>query len=85
MVQPVQPLPPGAQRPREVVTPPPTPEPTPRPVLPPGPPQAMKRQMVLERFADRRQGTDRRLVLLVMFTGVISVSAVAALKGRMRR
>ncbi|WP_179282134.1 hypothetical protein [Streptosporangium subroseum] len=45
----------------------------------------MKRQMVLDRFADRRRGTDRRLVLLVMFTGVISVSAVAALKGRLRR
>jgi hypothetical protein len=41
--------------------------------------------MVLDRFADRRRGTDRKLVLLVMFTGVISVSAVAVLNGRARR
>ncbi|GAA4224199.1 hypothetical protein GCM10023075_19240 [Streptosporangium album] len=41
--------------------------------------------MVLNRFADRRQGTDRRLVILVVFTGVISVTAVAALNGRARR
>lgn len=55
------------------------------PVVPSSSPLAVKRQMVLDRFADRRRGTDRRLVLLVMFTGVISVSAVAALKGRLRR
>ncbi|WP_406311336.1 hypothetical protein OHA77_21300 [Streptosporangium sp. NBC_01639] len=41
--------------------------------------------MAPNRFADRRQGTDRRLVILVVFTGVISVSAVAALNGRARR
>ncbi|MEV0754703.1 hypothetical protein [Streptosporangium sp. NPDC050280] len=37
---------------------------------------------MLDRYAERRRGTDRKLVLLVMFTGVISVSAVTALNRR---
>ncbi|MFJ2028040.1 hypothetical protein [Streptosporangium sp. NPDC087985] len=66
-------------------SPSPSPSPTPRPaVKPPDSPHPLERQMMLDRFADRRQGTDRKLVILVIFTGVISVTAIAALKGRGR-
>ncbi|MEU4830022.1 hypothetical protein [Streptosporangium sp. NPDC023615] len=40
---------------------------------------------MLDRYATRREGTDRTVVLVVMFTGVISVTAVAALNGRSHR
>ncbi|OUC77555.1 hypothetical protein, partial [Streptosporangium minutum] len=59
--------------------------PTPRPVVPSAAPGVVKRQLVLDRFAERRRGTDRRLVVLVVFTGVISVTAVSALNARARR
>ncbi|MER5620780.1 hypothetical protein ABZU75_00820 [Streptosporangium sp. NPDC005286] len=52
-----------------------------RPSVPP----LLRQRLVLDRYAERREGTDRRLVLLVMFTGVISVTAVAALNHRGRR
>ncbi|MBB2912659.1 hypothetical protein FHS43_003942 [Streptosporangium becharense] len=45
----------------------------------------LRRSLVLDRYADRRRGTDRRLVLVVLFTGVISVTAFSALSGRTRR
>ncbi|MEU0520633.1 hypothetical protein [Streptosporangium sp. NPDC006007] len=45
----------------------------------------MRKQQILDRFAERRQGTDRKLVILVLFTGVISVTVVAMLSRRTRR
>ncbi|WP_211264169.1 hypothetical protein, partial [Streptosporangium amethystogenes] len=55
----------------------------PRPARSSAPP-LLRQRLVLDRYAERRKGTDRRLVLLVMFTGVISVTAVAALNHRGR-
>ncbi|MER7127915.1 hypothetical protein [Streptosporangium saharense] len=92
--RPVPPPPPVAVSPVAVVPAPPTrspsppPTPTPPPALSPSPPSAvlgMRHQRIQDRFAERRQGTDRRLVILVLFTGVISVTAVALLKRRPRR
>ncbi|MGW4425335.1 hypothetical protein [Streptosporangium sp. NPDC004631] len=51
----------------------------------PGLPFALRKQQILDRFAERRQGTDRKLVILVLFTGVISVTVVAMLSRRTRR
>ncbi|MFD0884011.1 hypothetical protein ACFQ08_05510, partial [Streptosporangium algeriense] len=62
--------------------------PAPPPTVSPSPESSvlgMQRQRIQDRFAERRQGTDRRLVILVLFTGVISVTAVALLKRRPRR
>ncbi|WP_326826539.1 hypothetical protein [Streptosporangium sp. NBC_01756] len=78
-------LPPALPAPTPTPTPSPTSSPTPHPVRPSVFARPLERQMAPNRFADRRQGTDRRLVILVVFTGVISVSAVAALNGRARR
>ncbi|MEV4379387.1 hypothetical protein [Streptosporangium sp. NPDC049644] len=50
----------------------------------PSAPPLLRQRLVPDRYAERRKGTDRRLVLLVMFTGVISVTAVAALNQRGR-
>ncbi|MEU3168791.1 hypothetical protein [Streptosporangium sp. NPDC006930] len=67
--------------PETVVTP--TPSRTPRPrAAPPVTSPLQRQRLVLDRYAERRRGTDRKLVLLVMFTGVISVSAVTALNRR---
>ncbi|GAB2447520.1 hypothetical protein GCM10027187_12690 [Streptosporangium sandarakinum] len=71
--------------PPEAPEPTPSPSTTPRPAVPSLAPLAAHRPMVLDRYADRRRGTDRKLVILVVFTGVISVSAAAALKSRARR
>lgn len=71
--------------PPEAPEPTPSPSTTPRPAVPSFAPLAAHRPMVLDRYADRRRGTDRKLVILVVFTGVISVSAAAALKSRARR
>ncbi|WP_440101415.1 hypothetical protein [Streptosporangium sp. H16] len=70
-----------------VVTPTPTPSRsrTPRPkATPSSTPPLLRQRLVLDRYAERRKGTDRKLVLLVMFTGVISVAAVTALNRRGR-
>ncbi|MFF3437680.1 hypothetical protein [Streptosporangium sp. NPDC002721] len=48
-------------------------------------PPLLRQRLVLDRYAERRKGTDRRLVLLVMCTGVISVAAVTAFSHRVRR
>ncbi|MEV4243407.1 hypothetical protein AB0J63_08365 [Streptosporangium canum] len=92
VVRPVQPPPQPRPRPYQAAVPPeavptpsPTPTPTPRPVVPSAAPGVVQRQLVLDRFAERRRGTDRRLVILVVFTGVISVTAVSALNARARR
>lgn len=80
------PAPPAVLAPK---TPTPTPTPsrthTPRPALATSTPFPLRQRLVLDRYAERREGTDRRLVLLVMFTGVISVTAVTALNHRPRR
>ncbi|GAA2844324.1 hypothetical protein GCM10010517_00430 [Streptosporangium fragile] len=92
---------PTSPRPRPVPPPPtrlthvpeatPTPTPTrtrtprPEPVTPSGAPSPARQRLVLDRYADRRRGTDRTLVLVVMFTGVISVTVVGALGGKARR
>ncbi|MFB9676930.1 hypothetical protein [Streptosporangium vulgare] len=47
-------------------------------------PPLLRQRLVLDRYAERRKGTDRKLVLVVMFTGVISVTAVTALNRRGR-
>ncbi|GHH65852.1 hypothetical protein GCM10017673_10620 [Streptosporangium violaceochromogenes] len=58
----------------------------PSPAAPPsGSPLALRGQRILDRFAERRQGTDRKLVILVLFTGVISVVVIAMLSRRSRR
>lgn len=85
-----EPSPPPELRPiavAGVVTPTPTPtrSRTPRPRATPSSAHPLLRQrLVLDRYTERRRGTDRKLVLLVMFTGVISVTAVTALNRRAR-
>ncbi|WP_326829090.1 hypothetical protein OIE13_31145 [Streptosporangium sp. NBC_01810] len=83
-----RPLPPAppAYVPKAVVTPTPprTRPPRPAPATRHSAPPLLRQRLVLDRYAERRKGTDRRLVLLVMFTGVISVTAVAALNHRGR-
>ncbi|WP_433247914.1 hypothetical protein ACQPYK_47870 [Streptosporangium sp. CA-135522] len=93
-VRPAEPPPPRPRPRRIAVAPEAVPSPTPSPSPPPTPtptptlspaPRLLERHLVLDRFAERRRGTDRRMVILVVFTGVISVTAVAALNGKARR
>ncbi|MER5645009.1 hypothetical protein [Streptosporangium sp. NPDC002524] len=67
------------------VTPTPARSRTPRPrAAPSSVPPLLRQRLVLDRYAKRREGTDRKLVLVVMFTGVISATAVTALNRRGR-
>ncbi|GAA3081212.1 hypothetical protein [Streptosporangium carneum] len=64
----------------------PSPSPSDTPTATPSDPAlALRGQRILDRFAERRHGTDRRMVILVLFTGVISVTAIAMLSRRARR
>ncbi|GAA3001898.1 hypothetical protein GCM10017559_23770 [Streptosporangium longisporum] len=85
---PVPPAAPVSVVPEAFATPAPSRTRTPRPrpsARTPSLPPLVRQRLVLDRYAARRKGTDRTLVLVVMFTGVISVTAVAALNGRAHR
>ncbi|MFI6509726.1 hypothetical protein ACIBCT_19140 [Streptosporangium sp. NPDC050855] len=85
---PVPPAAPVSVVPEASATPTPSRTRTPRPrpsARTPSLPPLVRQRLVLDRYAARRKGTDRTLVLVVMFTGVISVTAVAALNGRTHR